>query len=259
MNRVAASCSAVPDPLLAEVFAAHGGLARWQQVQHISGTLSTGGLAFALRGRHGGLLRRRIEVYPHQRRTVIHDYPLPGLVGQWQNDTVCVGPPAGAPTAQRSAARSHFAHRRAQWAWDELDLLYFVGYAILNYLSFPFLLQGPDVQTQPLHLNGQRWITARFAPDYPTHSVRQHFRIGPDALLQRHDYVASVFGRWAAAANLCQAHALVGGLRLYTHRQVVPSLGRRAALPFPTLVWVALDDLQVHERYVPPPLDALRG
>jgi hypothetical protein len=235
-------------PLLDTVLAAHGGWPAWQRVERIDLRLSSGGLAFAMRGQTGRLLERRVSVYPHQMRTVFHDHPGPGQVAEWRGSLVGIGLTGQAPSLQRHDARNHFARWRARWSWDDLDLLYFAGYALWNYLSFPFLLCADGVQLRAFRAARHDWIEARFPPAFPTHSPRQYFQIGPDGRLLRHDYVAEVFGHWAAAANFCLASEVAGGLRLYTRRKVVPSLGRRAALPFPTLVWIELSDLQVHMR-----------
>ena len=233
------------DALLARVLAAHGGLDAWRGVDRIDATLSTGGLAFALKGQRGRMLRRRVSVHPHLRRTLIDDYPAPGSRAEWQGDAVRVLGIGPTVSTERPDARAHLRRRRATFAWDELDLLYFVGYALWNYLSFPYLLLDPGVDVRAGRAGAAPMLDVRFPPGYPTHCARQYFVLDGDGGLRRHDYVAEVFGRLAAGANHCDAYRTVDGLRLYTRRHVVPSLGRTASLPWPTLVWIELDDLRV--------------
>jgi len=234
--------------LLDRVFRAHGAIESWRRVWRIDASFSSGGLAYVTRLQEGKLLRHRISVFPHEMRTIIRDYPTAGQTGHWQRDQVRIEPFDEAPARVRDRARDRFATWRARLYWDDLDLLYFVGYALWNYLSFPFLLHRHEVDIAVGKINGRSILDVRFPHDFPTHSRRQYFQIDKDGLLVRHDYVAEVFGRWAAGANFCRANSVIEGLRFYTRRRVVPSLGRSAALPFPTLVWIELDDLRILPR-----------
>ena len=56
----------------------------------------------------------------------------------------------------------------------------------------------------------------------------------------RHDYTAEVFGGWAEAKHVRADHSRFGGLVFPARRRVTP----RGA-PFPTLVWIEVDDLRV--------------
>ena len=245
-----ASGAAPPAPgsLIHDVLRAHGGVERWKRVARIDCTLRCGGLAFELRGKSTGLLRRRVSVYPHRRLTVFHDLPGPGQHARWEGDSVCLDRGPSRPALLREEARAHFFEPSARRRWDDLDLTYFAGYAAWNYLSFPFLLAEPGVRVTSHRLLGQDWLPADFPAALTTHSSRQHFRIDSDGTLLRHDYTAEVFGAWAHAANLCLDSRWISGLRLYTRRRVVPSLGRLARLPGPVLVWLELDDLSVLDR-----------
>ena len=113
--------------------------------------------------------------------------------------------------------------------WDRLDILTFAGYALWNYLSFPFLLDGPDVAligAEGSSRTGILRLDVRFAAGAPTHSILQSFHIDPQRQLVQHDYVAEPIGRWATGANLCLASEVVDGLRFYTRRKVFPRLVR---------------------------------
>jgi hypothetical protein len=185
---------------------------------------------------------------------VIRDFPRPGWWGEWQDDRVSIGPNGGPPECVRPRARQRF---RGWWLhprWDDLDLLYFVGYALWNYLSFPRLLEWPGVEPRLVRGGGRgepALLAVRFPDDLHTHCSQQYFHLDADGHLLRHDYVAEVFGTWAAGANHCTCSETVGGLRLYTRRRVTPSLGRWGSLPLPTLVWINLDDVQVHRAAAP--------
>jgi hypothetical protein len=127
-------------------------------------------------------------------------------------------------------------------------MLYFAGYALWNYLSFPFLLAGPGVDIQDACKPGdgqRRMLLANFPADFPTHSRRQVFHISPDGSLLRHDYVAQVLGAYAAGANICLASQTIRSLRFYSSRRVYPRIGADVVMPWPTLVWIELANFAV--------------
>jgi hypothetical protein len=234
--------------LLDDVIAAHGGRERWRQVDTIEANLSSGGLAFALHLQPRALLNLKVAVRPHAREVVLGDYVHPGWRGVWTGDEVRILDDQGKTAAQRSQPRMSFSRLDRQVRWDKLDMLYFAGYALWNYLSFPFILEAPGVsltESKRPQTRGARRIDARFDPGIPTHSTLQSFHLDNKGLLLRHDYTADVIGRWARAANACLASECVDGLRFYTRRRVTPRIGPDKSLPLPTLVWIEIDDIRV--------------
>lgn len=237
------------NPLVDTLLSRHGGREAWRTVQCIEAELSTGGLAFASRGQFSPLRGCRIQVDPHHWRVTLSGYPDPDCRAEWTPGRVTLDLGDGTPPQTRLNPRDRFKGWLRHPRWDALDLLYFVGYAIWNYLSFPWLLTRDDVQVRVAQgrpdATGPLRLEARFAPGFPTHSPVQHFHLGADGLLVRHDYVAEVMGPWASAAHFCLDHQWVDGLRLYTRRRVVPALGHWGSLPGPTLVWIELGSMQV--------------
>jgi hypothetical protein len=233
--------------LIEQVLAAHGGRARWRSVDAIEATLHSGGLAFTSRLQPFALRNQLVTVRPHVRRVTFAGFGRPGWRGLWTPDYVRIEDQTGSPVDERHDPRRAFARLDRRLRWDRLDLLYFAGYALWNYLSFPFLLLEPGVtvDTAPDEVGG-RWrrLVARFDTSVPTHSPVQTLHIDTAGFLVRHDYTAEVFGAWASAANVCLASSEAGGLRFYTRRRVYPRLGRWA-LPAPTLVWIHLDNLRL--------------
>lgn len=243
----AASVGDTADPL-AEIIEAHGGEARWRRLETIEASFSSGGLAFSLHMQPMALRGLRVTLRPHARHLVLHDYGGAGRGGIWTPDKVSLLDESGSTVAERAQPRRMFSRPDRMVRWDRLDLLYFAGYALWNYLSFPFLLRSPGVELmetgQAGNLDGRR-LTARFDDDVPTHSRLQTFHLDRAGLLTRHDYTADVIGRWAKAANLCLASEVVDGLRFYTRRKVYPRLGAEGVSPWPTLVWIELDDIRL--------------
>lgn len=239
--------SVCPASLLEKSIAAHGGRARWAEVMAIDFDLSSAGLAFSLHFQGDALLNVRARVFPHDRRVELRNYGEPGGLGVWTPEQVWLEDRRGGRLAERQAPRDEFRRWSKQFRWDRLDMLYFAGYALWNYLSFPFLLASPGVELLGAHPeSGGGWrLTARFGGGVPTHSAVQSFYLDAHGLLSRHDYTADVIGSWAAAANFCQASTIVDGLRFYTRRQVFPRLGVGRVLPLPILVWIEMDDMRL--------------
>lgn len=200
--------------------------------------LSTGGLAFASRMRPGGVRHRQVQVSLDRQRVRIQDFPRPGAVATYDEGSVRIDGPSGSAAACRrdGGPASSTLH------WDHLDLAYFVGYALWNYIAIPAMLW--QLPHRELSRNGGcRRVEVHFPPEIITHCPVQTFYVDDDGRILRHDYVAEVFGGWARAAHFGHDHVHVGNQWIATRRRVVPRTHRGRALPGPTLVWIALDDL----------------
>jgi hypothetical protein len=115
-----------------------------------------------------------------------------------------------------------------------------------NYLNAPFLLAGEGFETEEIEpRDGRRRLAARFPARVPTHSRDQVFAYDDELKLVRHDYTAEPFGGWAKAAHLCREHARYDGLLFATSRRVFPRGPGGRVLPFPTLVWIEIDGVEV--------------
>jgi hypothetical protein len=230
--------------LFEQVLEAHGGRKRWQSLDRIEADFSSGGLAFSLHLQPWTLQGLKISVQPHARRVVLRDFVHPGWSGVWTPNQVQILDDTGVVVAQRQDPRTAFSRIDKQVRWNKLDILYFAGYALWNYLSFPFILEAPGVSLSETESN-TRELQARFDSSVPTHSEVQSFHVNDSGLLTRHDYTADVIGKWANAANFCLASELVDGLRFYTRRRVLPRFGTQTVLPFPTLVWIEIDAIHL--------------
>jgi hypothetical protein len=159
------------------------------------------------------------------------------VVGFFEPDRVWIEGDSGDLIEERRNPRDAFRRSlRRQFRWDDLDLLYFAGYAMWNYLTFPFLLRHDGVEVSEL---GERRLAIEFPDDFPAHSPRQTFYFDEDLMLRRHDYTARVFGPWARARHLSWDHREFGGLIFPTRRRVLPR-----GLPGPTLIWIAIEDVE---------------
>jgi hypothetical protein len=229
--------------LLEEVVEAHGGEARWRGVKEIRATARSGGFALTMKGQRGTLSDYVVRVSTERPFAAFR--PFGGhVVGFFDAERVWIEGDTGELVEERRDPRAAFRWSpRRQLRWDDLDLLYFAGYAMWNYLTFPLLLLRDEVEME--ELDGRR-LRATFPPGFPTHSPKQVFHIDDEGLLRRHDYTAQVFGPWARARHVCWDHREFGGLTFPTRRRV--QLG---PLPRPRIIWIALDDVE--------PVSALDG
>lgn len=245
LNEDAPASRAAVEALLAEIMIAHGGAQYWQSLSALRAQVSAWGLIFRMKHRPV-LNHQQVRLLTHEPHLWLDDYPEPGLVGELDGGTIRIRDAAGAIVRQRSEPRAAFRGLDRQLAWDDLDFLYFAGYAFWNYFTAPFLLLRPGCEIEglkPLRTGegvSQR-LRVRFPPEVPTHCREQVFHFDAQARLVRLDYTAEVVGRWARAAHTCGDHRWFDGLLIPTRRRVTPrAFGR--ALSGPTLVGIAVHD-----------------
>lgn len=236
--------------LLEQILERHGGLDRWRAKSTLTARLSFGGLAFMSRFKPTvGHRERDAEVSIAEPKVIFEDYPRPGQRGVFTADRVWIEAD-GRELQSRDAPRAAFASLRRSLWWDPLDLLYFSGYALWNYLCCPFLLAHDGVETEvlePWQQDGETWhrLRARFDPAIPTHCREQVFYFDSELRERRHDYDPEVFASWATAAHYCSEHRQLGGFLFPTQRKVVPRKPDGTTRPGPTLVWIHIADVRV--------------
>ena len=239
--------SATEGDLLGLAVAAHGGADRWAQLSELRLRLGSGALGFASKGRPRALRGLEAVVSTREPRTALVPFPRTGFRGVFEPDVVRIESMDGAPHEERRVPRRAFRGLRHALRWDYVNVLYFAGYALWNYVTAPFLLMRRGVHSQEIEpgASGLRRLAVRFPPDLPTHSPEQVYWFDQRGLIHWLDYTAEVFGRWARAAHHCDGHWQFDGITLATRRRVMPRGPGRRPLPGPTLVWIRLDDIRV--------------
>jgi hypothetical protein len=216
--------------LLDSVIAAHGGLSRWSEIKTITCTWNFHGLLLDLKG-YPGWRQPTITVDTKAKPNAV----ITGLNGDKTNkwifsaDHVSIVSADGQVLKERSNPRDSFkTHvRYPPTPWDELDLLYFVGYAMYNYLVTPFVFANEGFQTKELepyteHERGETWrvLEVTYPDGWPAHTKVQQFYFGEsDFLLRRLDYFADVVH--SSAAHFCFDLKRYGGIVVPTYRRVV--------------------------------------
>ncbi len=232
--------------IIEEAIEAHGGMDYWNSIGALDAEISASGFLFTAKQRPV-LKRVQMRALTTEPRFTFFDFPKPGqnseLIG---NDEVRILDSDGKIVAQRKNPRSAFRSIRRQFVWDDLDFIYFAGYATWNYLTAPFMLarKGFLLRTlEPLQgaLGQFTRLHVTFPRDIPTHSSEQIFYFDDQRLLRRLDYTAEVVGGWAHAAHLCDEYRTFDRLKAPTRRRALPLMFGNKPLPGPRLV-----ELDVH-------------
>jgi hypothetical protein len=216
----------------------HHGVDAWRAAEAVTAHVRVRGLAFRMPGRSP--LDMTGTVSTSEPRTVVDGFRGPGRRGTFTADRVWIEE-GGATVAERENPRARFEGLRSQLVWDELDVLYFCGYALWGYLNQPFMLSRPEIDVRELEpRGGLRRVEATFPDGMPVHCERQVFAFEESGRLAHLEYTADVFGPWARCVHACFDDEDFGGLRYPTRRRVTPrALGH--ALPGPTIVAIEMD------------------
>jgi hypothetical protein len=203
--------------LVDDAIAAHGGAEVFARGRPIHLDVCLRGNILASRLRSPLVRRYRLEVDTRAPRARLAPFHRPGRMGVFDGDRVAIEDD-GRVACSRVDARAHAcAHVR----WDALDLLYFVGYALWNYVLTPYYFAWPGMTTREIEpWRGLRRLEVVYPPGFPTHAPTQIFYFDAAARQVRLDYTAEVFGRWAHGAHLLLDHRVLGGLLVATHRRV---------------------------------------
>jgi len=229
---------------------AHGGMVRWSNLDALDAEISARGFLFMAK-RRPILDHVRIHAETREPRFSFFDFPKPGqtaeLIG---NDEVrIIDSESGAILSRRDKPRMFFTRFRRQFKWDDLDFIYFAGYATWNYLIFPFMLTRKGfgielLEPLPGKLSQFTRLQVTFPDDIPTHSRKQVFYVDDQRLLRRLDYTAEVVGKWAHAAHLCESYKIFDGIKAPTKRRVLPLFVGHTPLPGPVLVEIDVHDIR---------------
>jgi len=230
-----------------EAIEAHGGMEYWNSLEALDVEMSAKGLLFTAKQRPI-LSRVRMRCATREPRFSFFDFPKPGQTSELIGTSeVRILDSEGKVVSRRENPRAAFHGIRRLFKWDDLDFIYFGGYANWNYLTVPFLLSRKGVVVEALEpLQGElaslTRLRATFPDDVPTHSRQQIFYFDEQRLLRRLDYTAEPVGGWAHAAHLCWEYRTFGKLKVPTRRWALPLPFGHRPLPGPKLV-----DIEVHD------------
>jgi hypothetical protein len=207
--------------LLRLAISAHGGLARWRELSSVIVRASAGGTLFSLKG-YPTALSTATTLSADTRRPHLTCTPfLSADQGVWSPDNVTIRSRDGVTSRDNPRSASLAVPFGQQW--DPAHLMYFVGYALWNYLVTPFLFTwaGFDVhEVEPWSEDGEKWrrLHVTYPELIPAHCRQQVLYFDDGGLLRRLDYCADVLES-ASAVHYCDNYRDFDGIMIATRRR----------------------------------------
>ncbi len=234
--------------LVERAIEAHGGQAAWDELRrvHVNLGVLSGPLPWAKGLGRTHTMPEVMEVDPRELRVTCRDYPEVGQLLRFENGNLTLESTRdGTRLKALPNHRKSFDGWKKYRRWSNFDAIYFFGYALLTYLSVPFILPDLRFVAAPRR-SGVDGVSLDFPEGFSTHCRRQSFFFDADGRLGRHDYVADIVGSWARAAHFSDDYVEAGGLQWARGRRVVVAAGPMAT---PVRVLTArLEDFRVHSR-----------
>jgi hypothetical protein len=235
--------------LLDLVLHAHGGLDNWKSVTSVDVRMTLGGYLFEIKQHPDGLRSALVKVSTQRPRTLIVPFPEKGKRGIYQDGRAWIQTDPGEIVEELLEPRKAYVGHERRTPWNDLQYLYFIGYAFWNYFTTPFLLASDAVtceEVDPWEENNQRWrvLKATFAESIDTHCAVQKFYFDDKGMLQRHDYFTDVAK--GNVAHYCMDHKNFDGFIFPTRRRVVARDERDlAATAGPSSILIDVESLVI--------------
>ena len=215
--------------LLDLAISAHGGAERWRQLSKVSAHVRGGGALWTVKGQEAAVAGdRTVSAQLHRQSLSFSPFKLSGQSASFTPDRVAILRADGSIVDERTNPRSSFAGHQRDTPWDDLQAVYFSGYALWNYLTEPFLFADAGFATyeiEPWREEEATWrrLRVEFPSDIATHCREQTFYFDKRGLLKRHDYSVEISGN-TPAAQYVYNHKEFSGIIVPTKRQVFPRL-----------------------------------
>ena len=228
------------------VIDAHGGIERWNKVKIIEGDVSITGVMWAQKGWPDTLKDVHVTADPKTQWVGYRPFIGEGMRSSCTPDHSIIETLDGTPIKDRKNPRAAFD---GQTLWDDLNLAYFSGYAIWNYLTTPFIFALPGFETEeiePWRDNGEerRRLRVVFPERIATHCPEQIFHVDGQGLICRMDYSAPVAGG-APVAHYLHGYKDFSGIKVATKRRALRRRADGTAIPDPVLVAIDIADISL--------------
>lgn len=152
--------------LLEKVLAVHGGPDNWRRVTTIDFRLTPRGRALEIRQQPNDLRDVPVKIDARRPRTLITPFRVLGSRGVFDDGRVRIETSVGAQASGLDEPGKSFAGYQSRTPWNESQFLCFIGYALHNYMTMPFLLANNGVQCEevaPHEEHGESWRVVRAA------------------------------------------------------------------------------------------------
>ncbi len=231
------------------VIDAHGGIERWNKVKAIDGDMSITGAMWARKGWPDALKAVHVTADTKTQWISYRPFISEGMCSVCTPDRTLIERQDGKPIKDRKNPRTAFDGHTAETRWDDLNLAYFSGYAMWNYLNAPFIFALPGFKTEeiePWHDNGEnrRRLRVVFPDHIATHCPEQIFHVNGEGLICRMDYRAPVTGG-APIAHYMSEHKEFSGIKIATKRRAFRRKTDGTAIPDPVFVAIDIADIRL--------------
>ncbi|MBB3221297.1 hypothetical protein [Pseudoduganella umbonata] len=203
---------------------AHGGQPRWNGFSTLQAHLTQGGILWPLKGKGGMLDEVDVTIDLHRQWTSHAPFGAAGRRTSVTPQRAAIEAADGSVIEELLAPRASFGGFGLETPWSDLQLAYFVGYAMWNYLTLPFAFVQPGFEFEQLddwRENGETWHRLRVL--YPaavaTHNATQTFYVSPAGQLRRHDYDVDINGG-TPAVHYFHDYTTVQGIALPTRHLI---------------------------------------
>lgn len=237
--------------LLDEVLVAYGGLDSWKEIHTIKIHQMVGGVLWPLKNVDGVINDSTVEIRLHEQRAWHRPLPEPGLRSSYTPDRVAIETDDELSETREvlTSPRESFEGHTIATHWSMLQMAYFAGYAMWTYLSEPYSLTLPGVQTEelgPWNEDGQKWrrLGVRYPAMIGTHSADQVLYVDANGLLRRRDYQVDI-AKGAPAAHYMDDHREFDGIIIPVKRVVHSRDKDGHRVPEPVTVSIDIDDVTV--------------
>ena len=225
---------------------AHGGLARWDEVNTIKVAASITGAIWYVKGKPDFLKNVVITAETRQERVTL-DFPGQNKRAIFEPSRVAYEKPDGTLLESLDDPKKSFASQQRDAPWDDIQVAYFAGEALWTYLNTPFLFTHEGFKTEeiaPLKLETETWrrLKVTFPDNVTSHTREQIFCFGQNGLLRRHDYTVDVLGG-APGLNYAFDYRNVDGIVFPTKRRVFAYEGDYQPVKEPLLVAIDMGQI----------------
>jgi len=225
---------------------AHGGLARWNEVNAITVAASITGAIWYVKGKPD-ILKNVVITAETRRERVTLDFPGQDKRAIFRPDRVVIEKLDGTLIEARDNPEESFAGQQRETPWDDIQVAYFAGEALWTYLNTPFLCTHEGFKTEeiaPLKLETETWrrLKVTFPDNVTSHTREQILCFGHNGLLRRHDYTVDILGG-APGLNYAFDYRNVDGIVFPTKRRVFAYEGDYQPVTEPLLVAIDLGQI----------------
>jgi len=227
---------------------AHGGLARWKQINSIEVSASITGAIWYLKGK-GDALKNVVIRSATKTERLTMDFPGQNKRSIFTPDRIVIETADGTLLQARDAPEDSFAGHQRETPWDDIHVAYFSGEALWTYLAIPFLYTYDGFASReidPVTVEGETWrrLQATFPNYCKSHSREQISCFGPDGLLRRHDYTVDILGG-ATGLNFASDYREVNGIIVPAKRRVYAYEGNYEMIKDPLLVAIDMGKITI--------------